>query len=195
MKPLHLPFLFGMLELAAAATLLLISWSLPGSRDVERTFGSAREMAQVAGQHLQLLENQMTNVHEGTAAIHGAMQQFADTMTTLESLRYPVITLNGLTPSVIWRSFLPRDAGRQARDIAKATQAGMREVGQLKQDLPRIRGSLQEMDDILANYSRQMAATLWYSGLLMGLVAATIALRTAEAGCRRCSGRSSGRGL
>jgi len=176
MKRFPLPFVSGVLELASAATLLLIAWSLPGSRDVARTFGSAREMAQVSAQHIQSLENQITHVREGAAGIHAAMQQFAHAMTKLESVRYPVITLNGITPSVAWRSFLPGGAGDQARNIARATQASVHEVDRLKQDLPRIRGSLQEMDNVLAQYSWRTAASLWYGRLLMGLVAATIGL-------------------
>jgi len=176
MKRFPLSFVSGVLELASAATLLLIAWSLPGSRDVARTFGSAREMAQVSGQHIQGLEHQITHVREGAAGIHAAMQQFAHAMTKLESVRYPVITLNRLTPSVAWRSFLPGGAGDQARNIARATQASVHEVDRLKQDLPRIRGSLQEMDNVLAQYSWRTAASLWYGRLLMGLVALTVGL-------------------
>lgn len=176
MKRVRLPFLFGGLELASAATLLLIAWSLPGTREIARTFGSAQEMAQVSRQHLQPLEQQMAHVREGTVARHGVMQQFADTMTKLESLRYPVITLNGITPSVVWRQFLPRGAGQESRKIADATQAGVTEMDQLQQDLPRIHSSLQDMESVLAQYSRRTAAAMWYGRLLMELVAATISL-------------------
>jgi len=176
MKRFPLSFVSGVLELASAATPLLIAWSLPGSGEIARTFGSAREMAQVSGQHIQGLENQITSVRDGAAGIHAAMQQFSRAMMTLESVRYPVITLNRLTPSVVWKSFLPEGAGGQARNIAKATQAGVHEVDRLKQDLPRIRGSLQEMDSVLAQYSQRTAASLWYGRLLMGLVAVTIGL-------------------
>lgn len=174
--PHRLSFVIGLLELASAAMLALISWSLPSRPDVQRTFGSAREMAQVSRQHLQTLENQMSTVHQGAAVIHGGIHQFANAMTTLEQVRYPVVTLNGITPSVAWQSFLPRGAGRQAREIDKASQAGVSEIDQLKLDLPRIRSSLEDMEHALDRYSRRSAAALWYGRLLMGLVALSISL-------------------
>ena len=85
-------------------------------------------------------------MREGFKGLQESLETGAGQVGMLSSYSYPVVTFNGLRPSVEQRPFWPEGGTIAAgmRKAAKGSSAAVEEMDAVAQDLPRLVGSLEE---------------------------------------------------
>ncbi len=96
--------------------------------------------------HRLLKLERIDTMHDGFKGLEDSLSTGAEQVERLSGYSYPVVTFNGLKPSVEQRMFWP-EGGKIAdgmRKAAKGATAAAEEMELLSKDLPKLRQSLEE---------------------------------------------------
>lgn len=168
----------AVLEILAAATILLIGYQLPSALEVEAAVGSAREMASISRNSAATLQNRMQALETGSQELARAMSDIATGLDMIAAVEIPIVTLSGVTPRVRWQHIWPSNynPAERFRKIAAASKAGEEVTTEFAVQLPELQATISQMEIALGQYGAQTAHALGYARVLMWMVALLIAL-------------------
>jgi uncharacterized phage infection (PIP) family protein YhgE len=144
---------------AAALASLLRSAPLDLSAAREIHDGLARFSNGLDKMNAALKLQKFDTMRDGVKGLESALNRGADQVDHLAGYTYPVITMNGLKPTVNQKQFWP-EGGRIAEDLRKASDgvsAAGKEMDGLASELPKLRESLEESRKV-ADRSREALA-------------------------------------
>jgi uncharacterized phage infection (PIP) family protein YhgE len=101
-------------------------------------------------------------MRDGVKGLESALNRGADQVDHLAGYTYPLISMNGLKPSVTQKPFWP-EGGRIAGDLRKAAEgvsAAGTEMDGLASELPKLRESLEESRKVADRSRAALAAAL-----------------------------------
>jgi uncharacterized phage infection (PIP) family protein YhgE len=128
-------------------------------REAPLDLKSAREMNESLGKFSKGLEqmsgslktNNLDTMREGFEGLETSLTTGAEQVERLSGYSYPVVTFSGLKPTVESRAFWPEGEriAEGMRKAARGAAAAAKEVDRLRDDLPRLKASLDESRKIV----------------------------------------------
>jgi septal ring factor EnvC (AmiA/AmiB activator) len=124
--------------------------------------GLERFDAGLGALHAALDPRRLAALRQATEGAEGVVAEAARLAERAAGYSYPVVTLNGLTPSVRNRPFWPRGAEVSAdmRKVAAGVAAMGQEIETLSKELPRIQAAVAESRQTVGATRRTLATAL-----------------------------------
>jgi uncharacterized phage infection (PIP) family protein YhgE len=139
-------------------------------REAPLDLKSAREMNDSLGKFSKGLE-QMTGslktdnldtMRDGFEGLETSLATGAEQVERLATYTYPVVTFSGLRPSVESRPFWPEGEriANGMRKAARGARAAAKEMDRLRDDLPRLKASLEESHKVVVKTHESLTVAL-----------------------------------